>query len=622
MKNYKKFFYFFAFVLFAIFFVILNINYLQMEKVKKEILQIQANNLIQFINAFNKVYQDSFEKYKIPINEKTVHLMPVVEIRDIAKEFSKRVNAEVEIKMISTNPRNPHNMANEEEAKILSLFQKNQKKYIMKTKNNEIFYYKPLYISKTCLQCHLSKEKTPSYIKDHYDNSYGYKIGDLKGAIVVIIRKSVFLKLLKQGFIIRVISAIIIYLMILIIVFILLRKIEALDKKYISELISANEKLEKEKEKAEQATKVKSEFLANMSHEIRTPLNSMFGFIKLLEEKIKDKENKENLNIIKKSGEILLNIINDILDFSKIEAGKFSIEKIAFNLKDELNIIYKLFQNTAKEENIKLHIDEKNTDVCIVTDPTRLKQIISNLLSNAIKFTPEGKNVYLIVKYDDNSNELYVEVKDEGIGIPKDKLEIIFKAFSQADSSTTRQYGGTGLGLSISSSLVKFLGGTLQVESEEGKGSRFYFTIPVQKSKKNTQKETKVVDDKKYNYHILLVEDNKANQMFMKVILKKLGLTFDIANDGIEAIELYKKNYDKYKLILMDENMPNMTGSEATVEIRRFEKENNLSPVFIVALTANVLTDQKNRFVKIGMDDYLSKPLDIEKLKNILNKIN
>ena len=376
-----------------------------------------------------------------------------------------------------------------------------------------------------------------------------------------------------------------------------------------------------EKEKAQQAAKTKSEFLANMSHEIRTPLNAMFGFIKILKEKKFDEETEKYLNVIEKSGTSLLTIINDILDFSKIEANKFIIEKIEFNPKEEIDSIHELFESIAKEKNIKLEIIT-NLNYNIISDPTRIKQIIANLLSNAIKFTDNNKKVILNVNYDDKKEELFVEVIDEGIGIPKEKMDVIFEEFSQVDNSTTRKYGGTGLGLTISHRLVELLGGKLWVDSEVGKGSRFYFTIPAKKTtlaKEIKKEEKKIFTDVK-NMHVLLVEDNKANQMFMKVVLKKMGLTFDIANNGIEAIEKFIEN--KYDLILMDENMPEMNGIEATKKIREYENKNNLGHTFISALTANALQGDKERFIKAGMDFYLAKPLDVEKLKEILEKIN
>ena len=389
----------------------------------------------------------------------------------------------------------------------------------------------------------------------------------------------------------------------------------------IEEINHLNEYLEHKVElrtkRIEELLKVKSEFLANMSHEIRTPLNAMFGFIRILRDKKFDKETNQYLSIIEKSGKNLLAIINDILDFSKIEAGKLNIEKIEFNPKEEIEIIYNLFVSQAREKKLILEIND-NFKYNIVTDPTRLKQVISNLLSNAIKFTDENKKVILNLNYNDKTEYLYVEVIDEGIGIEKNKLKYIFDAFSQADNSTTRKYGGTGLGLSISYKLIKLLGGELKVESEIGKGSKFFFKIPAKKSTEITTKkiENNKIVDKKYDFHILLVEDNIANQMFMKVILKKFGISFDVANNGLEAIELFKKH--KYDFILMDENMPKMNGIEATKKIRKYERENSLQHTIIIALTANAMDGDKEKFISIGMDYYLSKPLDIEKFKKIL----
>jgi len=409
--------------------------------------------------------------------------------------------------------------------------------------------------------------------------------------------------------------AIVFIIIILIITFYITHIIKQIFEKYEFALIS-------EKEKAQQAAQAKSEFLANMSHEIRTPLNAMFGFIKILQEKDLDKESKKYLTIIERSGENLLTIINDILDFSKIESGKFDIEKIEFNPKEEILILKELFSSIASEKHILLEFQKMNLKYNIISDPTRLKQVIANLLSNAIKFTPSDKKVILNVEYDENKEELFVEVIDEGIGIEKYKLDSIFEAFSQADTSTTRKYGGTGLGLTISYKLVKLLGGELKVESEVNKGSRFYFTIPAKKGA--LAKEVQPIkqytkDDEKFDFNVLLVEDNKANQMFMKIILDKVGIKYDIANDGIEAVEKFQQN--RYDIILMDENMPRMNGIEATKEIRGIEKYLNLKPVVIVALTANALVGDEQRFILAGMDYYVPKPIDIDKLKEILLKI-
>ena len=367
--------------------------------------------------------------------------------------------------------------------------------------------------------------------------------------------------------------------------------------------------IQKHIQEIEKLSKIKSEFLANMSHEIRTPLNAILGFIKIMKEE-DDGKFEKYLNTIDSASQTLLTIINDVLEFSKIESGKMKIEHIDFK-SDELYNAIELFEAKAKEKHIDFKMDFINIPDYLYGDIHRIKQIITNLLSNAIKFTPENKSITTLIKYE--NNKLYVEVKDEGIGIPKDKLSVIFHSFSQADNSTTRKYGGSGLGLTISYRLVKLMKGSLNVESEVDKGSKFYFEIPIKEGKEI--KESINSNQKiKENLTFLVAEDNNANQMFMKILLDKLKIKFDLANNGKEAIELAKKNKNKYDLILMDINMPIISGIDATKEIRKFSK------IPIIALTASALDGDKERFIKAGMNDYLSKPLDIQKLKKVIEK--
>ena len=387
-----------------------------------------------------------------------------------------------------------------------------------------------------------------------------------------------------------------------------------------------NNQLKQNGLKLEKANKVKSEFLANMSHEIRTPLNAILGFIDLLKEENKGRKSNQYVSIIDDSSKSLLKIIEDILDFSKIENGKLDIDMVDFHAKSEFEMIAHLFDARCLQKNISLAINiDKNLPQNIYSDPFRIKQILSNLLSNAIKFTPEGKNIIVDINYKDNL--LNISVKDEGIGISHDKRKHIFEAFSQEDNSTTRNYDGTGLGLTISSELVKLLGGELKLKSEVGLGSEFYFSIPVRVGKDikiDIADETKLDS---YNKTILLVEDNKANQKFMKVLLKKMDLEFEIANDGLEAIDMFMKscsNKDdktsKYDAILMDENMPNLNGIEATKHILEYEKKYSLKHTPIIALTANALKGDRERFLEAGMDEYMTKPVNKKKLEEILVK--
>jgi len=368
---------------------------------------------------------------------------------------------------------------------------------------------------------------------------------------------------------------------------------------------------------AEKANESKSAFLANMSHEIRTPMNSIIGFIELIKNDSKEETISKYANIAYISSQSLLKIIEDILDITKIESGKIDIDIITFDTSIELEAMKNLFEYKASEKNITLNvIAGKTFPRYLKTDPYRIRQVVSNLLSNAIKFTQSGKNIDVNVSYKDKA--LYISVKDEGKGIAADKIEHIFEAFNQEDVSTTREYGGTGLGLSISYELVHLLGGKLQVNSELGVGSEFFFSIPAEEEKAIAKTNTQqVLSNRRKNMKVLLVEDNKANQLFMKVILKKLNIEFEIADNGLIAFEKFKTN--KYDLLLMDENMPIMSGIESTKNILEYEKANDLVHTPIIALTANALKSDKERFIAAGMDDHMSKPVNIQKLDEIIS---
>ena len=365
------------------------------------------------------------------------------------------------------------------------------------------------------------------------------------------------------------------------------------------------------------AEKAKEIFLANMSHEIRTPMNSIIGFIELIKNDSKEETISKYADIAYVSSQGLLKIIDDILDISKIESGKIDIEIITFDTSDQIESMKSLFDDKASSKNITLNITtNKDFPRYLKTDPYRIRQIVSNLLSNAIKFTESGKNIDFDISYKDKV--LCISVKDEGKGIAADKIDHIFEAFNQEDVSTTREYGGTGLGLSISYELVLLLGGKLQVKSELGVGSEFFLCIPAEEGeavvKANTQQ---VLSNRSENMKVLLVEDNKANQLFMKVILKKLNIEFEVAENGLEAFEKFKTN--KYDLLLMDENMPIMGGIESTKKILEYEKENDLVHTPIVALTANAIKGDREKFLAAGMDEYLTKPVTKETLENVLS---
>ena len=496
--------------------------------------------------------------------------------------------------------------------------------------------------------------------------------------------------------------------------------------------------LEMALQKAKAGTEAKSRFLANMSHEIRTPLNGIIGFAELLSKTDLTPEQRRYIDTITKSSKTLLGIINDILDFSKVESGNMSLEYLHFNPVAELEPTLSLFNARMVEKNISyiLYIDPYLPQK-IYLDPLRLKQVISNLIGNAVKFTPEGGKIEVEIDFsriDDSTISLNFSVRDTGIGISPEQQKKIFNPFSQADESTTRKFGGTGLGLSISKSFVELMGGRLQVESQLGKGSRFFFSVRSQSSKddepnydwvsgrkttiwtphhnlqgdetkllyryldrfgldthlisdidkidtnsliwiiptdidgetldklqsKISDSEIVVIErfDKKrvdieaksvrkidfpFNLSIireilteefsdevekrseieenseninfsdtkiLVAEDNEVNQMLIQLLLEEYGIEVDIAENGEEAIEKVKEK--DYNLVFMDINMPVMGGVEATKKIREF------SHVPIIALTANAMVGDREKFLNAGMDNYLTKPIDVKELQQML----
>ena len=387
---------------------------------------------------------------------------------------------------------------------------------------------------------------------------------------------------------------------------------------YISQLEVATDKLSK-------SSKAKSEFLATMSHEIRTPMNAILGMTHLLKEDDPRKDQVESINILDFSSKTLLSLIDDILDFSKIEAGKIEFESIEFSLNKLLDSILESFKNNAEKKNIELlsHIDEEVPDT-LTGDPARLTQILNNLVSNAVKFTEEGR-VEINVKVGNDVSEegkvgLEFSVTDTGIGIEKDRIDSIFDSFTQASDDTKRLFGGTGLGLSISKRLVDMQGGDIKVQSEKGEGSTFTVMLTFGKVEEVSYGSKGDADEKEdisklKGLKVLLAEDNIVNQKVMIRFFERWKIQMKVVDNGLEVLNALKE--ENFDLILMDLQMPEMDGYEASEQIRKLDDPYKRKTP-IIALTAAALNEVREKVYASGMNDFVTKPFDPEDLQEKL----
>lgn len=395
-------------------------------------------------------------------------------------------------------------------------------------------------------------------------------------------------------------------------------------KKYEHKLKCANEDAEKARVAAEKANQARGDFLANMSHELRTPMNGIIGLSDVLAEAEIKPAYRELAAAVNSSAKGLLILLNDILDFSKIEAGELTLEKIPFSIHDVVKQVVFLQKAVADNKGLSLKADIKDiVPAYMAGDPSRIQQILNNLISNALKFTKKG-GVTIMVKGEMRGNKefnLNLIVQDTGIGIPKEKQKAIFAKFQQADSATSREYGGTGLGLAITRDLAVLMGGDVALRSEPGKGTAFQITLPLQISKAPYRRGGEgdaeinglmVAGAYRQDAKIMVVDDHPVNLLFMRQVLTKMGFEgFDEASSGKQALSLFESGMC-YDLILMDCQMPEMDGFEAARRIRAVETLEN-EPV-IIAVTADAMKGAEKKCLAAGMDDYISKPVDKEKL--------
>ena len=530
----------------------------------------------------------------------------------LVSEVATQSAGSIQFHITSLNPINPINVPNDWEREALEHFEQGSaEQYTFKTINGDLYfqYIAPLETKQACLKCHAQQ---------------GYKIGDIRGGIRVDIPVTDPVRIWPV-----IITHVLLWLGGVVFILVVGHRMGARQESVI-----------KAKEEAEESARSKSSFLACMSHEIRTPMNGIIAMSQLLDDTELTVEQKEYVHTIDISGKTLLALINDILDFSKYESYQLELESKAFEVSGLIKDVHRLVQSSADENKNSLsYTIGQDVPEFIYGDVTRLRQIILNLVGNAVKFTEQGQvtTTVSVVSQMDDEYELQFIVSDTGMGIPEDKQKQIFDSFTQADVSTTRKYGGTGLGLAICRRLVERMGGKIRLDSKEGAGSTFYFSIKVKKADDPVKGLTELpreipqtrgsqdqaAPSKQSSLQILLVEDNTINVLIARTALTKLGHNVDVAGNGREGVDaVKKKNYD---LVFMDMQMPEMDGIDATRTIRALAEKDDpqcirFAEVLIIAMTANVMEENRIACKEAGMNDFMTKPIDLNELQAVIKK--
>jgi signal transduction histidine kinase/DNA-binding response OmpR family regulator len=611
----------------------------------------------------------SLEKSGIEINEQTKYFIPAVSGHAIGAEFAKRTG--YIIKQTSLLFRREENKPDAFEEKILRKMEEDPglSEYwaadvINGTRVKRYLY--ALYITKDCLLCHGPKEKAPKFVRENYDIGYDYKVGELRGAISIIVPRELAEQRFAANITFFMIVGSISIVLVVAIIFITTRKfmrpIERLTDtvtkiiktgdfttkvdvsshdevgllgKAFNELATACQvtyatleqriaektaHLQKANIELERANRMKSEFLATMSHELRTPLNAIIGFAEVLRDKISGDLNEEQIEFVKdihSSGQHLLQMINDILDLSKIEAGRMTLQYEVFFVPEVIEDVYAISKGLANKKGLHVKIIMQPDVGTIEADRMKFKQILYNLLSNAIKFTPQNGSITIeaLVRED----RLQISVADTGIGMKPEEQEKVFREFWQADSSFSRKYEGTGLGLTLSKKIVEMHGGSIWFESEYGKGSIFYFSLPLKPSHETPELKEPVPKshyegstvDKGGARTILVVEDDRMAANLLSVYLRNAGYNVVVAVDGEDALKKAKELHPF--LITLDIMIPKIDGWDVLSELKNSKDMDDI-PVIIISIV-----DNKELGYSLGAAEYLIKPIDREKLINTVN---